>query len=254
MELPALVSTNISLENTNQVLLIPDQANIKEWYSQQLKINPETPFPFWAKIWEAAIAMGIFIERDAEMFAKKYVLELAAGLGLPSITVAKYAESVVCSDYAPIAMEVVKASINYLAIENITCECINWNEPFTTNADIVLMSDVNYDATQFDSLYTLFSRLLAQGCTIFLSTPQRLLAKPFIELIAHWCIQQEEIIVFYNNANTPVTIFILEGKRERGKEGKRERGKEGKRERGKEGKRERGKEGKRETQLNNPQI
>jgi predicted nicotinamide N-methyase len=74
----------------------------------------------------------------------------------------------------------------------------------------LLFSDINYDQGQFDQLYQVIQRFLLQGATILLTTPQRLMAKPFIEKLLPFCRQQYEMAVFHHHHHTPVSLLMLQ--------------------------------------------
>jgi predicted nicotinamide N-methyase len=88
---------------------------------------------------------------------------------------------------------------------------LNWNHlPNDLTADVLLFSDINYDRDQFDQLYQVIQRFLLQGAMILLTTPQRLMAKPFIEKLLPFCKQQYEIDVFHQQQHTPVSLLVLQ--------------------------------------------
>lgn len=124
------------------------------------------------------------------------MLELAAGLGLPSLVAARFAKQVICSDYLPEPLSFVKMSATENGISNIETKIINWHHiPHDLLADVVLLSDVNYDPASFEALDRLLSFFLEQGTFIILSTPQRIMAKPFIEKWMPFQIMQEEFVL-----------------------------------------------------------
>jgi len=72
-------------------------------------------------------------------------------------------------------------------------------------ADIILMSDVNYNPQHFEALFTCFQKIISQNKTIILATPQRLMAKTFIEKLQPFIKD-----VFIKKVNqTEISIFIL---------------------------------------------
>ncbi|MBO9636482.1 MAG: methyltransferase domain-containing protein [Chitinophagaceae bacterium] len=187
-------------------LFVPNPQEVQENYFRQKQENENIPFPHWTRIWPAALAMTDFLYQHPSLTRNKTVLELAAGLGLPSFAAARNATSVCCSDYLDEAVATMQRSAAYLQLSNISCIKLNWNHlPDNCQADIVLLSDVNYDTVEFDALNRTLQRFLQQGATIILSTPQRLMAKPFIEKLLPFCQQQEETII----DDTAVSMFLL---------------------------------------------
>ena len=157
-------------------LYVPDANDVQQQYLQQ----KNAPFPHWSKLWPSSLGLTDFIFHHPEYVQGKNVLELAAGLGLPSLMAARYAKTVCASDYVPEAVDAMKRSST--GVINLSCRLLDWNDlPNDLAPDVLLLSDINYDPGQFDHLYKVLQRFLQQGVTILLSTPQRLMAKPFIE-------------------------------------------------------------------------
>ena len=192
-------------------LYIPDPNDVKNQYQKQISIDPKTPFPYWSQIWPAAMAMAQFLQKKPSYIENKTVLELAAGLGLPSLVAARMAKNVYSTDYLPDAITAINKSIFHNQFNNMSCGLLDWNnmpEPFP-KVDVVLMSDINYNPKDFETIYTLLKSFLNQGSIIILSTPQRLLAKPFIEKLTPWCKVKEEIEVNHLRAVVPITLKVL---------------------------------------------
>ena len=206
-----LILNRISFGNDSLEIYLPNPDNVKRSYKQQLADNPETPFPYWSQVWPAAVAMARFLARQPHYIQGKKVLELAAGLGLPSLVAAGAARQVYCTDYLPEAISTINQSILHNNIQNIECGLLDWNNPPNPfpHFDVVLMSDVNYDPSGFDTLFSLFKTFLNQESTIILSTPQRLLAKPFIERLMPWCRLSEEIEVEHLGAMVPISMMVF---------------------------------------------
>jgi predicted nicotinamide N-methyase len=192
-------------------LFVPNAQEVQHNYFQQKQVQAPVPFPHWTKLWPAALAMSDFIQQHSELVQNKKVLELAAGLGLPSFVAARYATAVCCSDYLEEAVATMNRSAQYLQLANVTCRLLNWNYlPDELTADVLLLSDINYDPDQFAALYKVLQRFLRQGALILLTTPQRLMAKPFIEQLLPFCRQQYETTIYYQQQYTPVSLLVLE--------------------------------------------
>jgi predicted nicotinamide N-methyase len=192
-------------------LFIPDAQEVQENYFTQKQVQAQVPFPHWTKLWPAALAMADFIHQHPQLVQHKNVLELAAGLGLPSFIAARYAKTVCCSDYLEEAVATMARSVQHLQLSNVTCRRLDWNHlPAALAADVLLLSDINYDPGQFDQLYQVLQRFLQQGTLVLLVTPQRLMAKPFIEKLLPFCRQQVEISVYHQQQHTPVSLLVLE--------------------------------------------
>jgi predicted nicotinamide N-methyase len=187
---------------TNTMIYIPDMEQVRS--DHQVQTNA---FPFWAKIWPSAIAMGLLLQERPELVARKTVLELAGGLGLPSIIAAKHAAEVICSDVFPEPLEFVKATTRYHHLNNVECRVIDFrNIPTEIKPGVVLLSDVNYDVTLLVELESTIRSLLGKGIHIILSTPQRIVARSFINSLLPFCVEQIEKQV----GDTFVHLYILQ--------------------------------------------
>jgi len=195
-------------------LCIPDPGYVQRLYRDQKHHNSQTPFPYWTQVWPAALVMAEFLVYYPAYVQGKKVLEMAAGLGLPSLVAAQWASEVYCSDYLPEAVAVIEQSVMHNALPNVTPLVLDWNQlPNNLDADVLLVSDINYDPLQFPALYALLQRFLSRGATIILTTPQRLMAKPFIEQILPLSENREERIIMHYGEKVTISLFVLKQKR-----------------------------------------
>lgn len=196
-----------AFKSGNLELLIPEPAALKANYERLLQQGNAVPFPYWAQVWPAAIALSNFLDNHTDQLIDKEILELAAGLGLPSLVAAAAgAKKVVVSDHAEEAVRVLQQAINQNRFNNMESRRLNWHQlPNNLHPDVLLLSDINYDPVEFDILFKALTGFLQKGTLIILSTPQRLMAKPFISRLMPWCIQQENIQV----EETGVSIYVL---------------------------------------------
>lgn len=166
--------------------------------------------PYWAQVWPAALGLCCFLKNNIGYIQNKKVLELAAGLGLPSIFAAGYAKQVVASDIEPAALSYIRKSAIHHQLHNLFTTVIDWNQPQQTGLyEVVLLSDVNYESASFPALLTVIHSFLNAGCWVILSTPQRLIAKEFVNQLLDFSIQQEEI---FTDTGVAVSVFVLQKK------------------------------------------
>lgn len=189
-----------------QSLYVPNQDQVRHLHRQ----NATAPFPYWARLWPAAIAMGRWLVDNKSLLQNKKVLELAAGLALPSLIAARYADEVCCTDYLPDPLEVVARSITHNQLTSIQCQLLNWHHlPADIRTDILLLSDVNYHPSEFDALMNVIRHFLDNGTRIVLTTPQRLAAKPFIEKLLPFCTTQKEMAIDHEGSSTIISLLQL---------------------------------------------
>ncbi len=166
-------------------------------------------FPYWGKCWPAASALSAFLAKNTSLIQDKTVIEFAAGLGLPSLVAATYARNIICSDYLSEPLSFVNRSAAANGISNIETRIINWQDlPAELKAEVVLLSDVNYDPAAFDALDRLVSFFLKQGALIILGTPQRIMAKSFVEKWQPFQAMQEEFV--YDDVRLSVMVLMSE--------------------------------------------
>ncbi len=191
-------------------IYIPDYEQVKEVYEAILIDHPAEPFPYWAKLWPSSIALVQYLKANTIWIEHKNVLEIGAGLGLPSFMIAGYANSVQVSDYAPEAVELLEKNIQHLQLNNVQAMELDWNNvPDSINADVVLLSDVNYNPSQFDGLLQLITKLISEGTIVLLSTPQRIMASPFVNAIQQLVKQTHVELVNENGKSVEISILVL---------------------------------------------
>jgi len=137
--------------------------------------------PYWAELWPSGLALARVVEStDLEGM---HVLELGAGLGLPSLAAAVRGAEVLATDWAEEAVALLRdnAARNGIALR---VERVRWDEPepLLREApwDLVLGADLLYEQRNADQLLDLLPRL---GREVLLSEPGRPFARGFL---AHW--------------------------------------------------------------------
>ena len=196
----------VYLQRTSISLFIPDKEAVKYAFKHGLI---ETPY--WSQVWPSAKALANFILANPDYTKGKCVLELGAGLGLPSFAAARNAKHVLCTDQFPAAVEIANQSARQLELENFVAETFNWQElPNDLQTDVLLLSDVNYEPGIFASLSNVIDSFLAKGTTILISTPQRLMAKEFILSLLPYCKQKEDTVIKHEGDDVLITTLVLQ--------------------------------------------
>ncbi|KIC90483.1 methyltransferase [Flavihumibacter sp. ZG627] len=191
-------------------IFMPDEEEVKKIYKREKSLHPDIDFPFWTRLWPSAIALSIFLRENEEMVSGKTVLELGAGLGLPSVVAAAKALRVTGSDYIEAALETMVKSFSHHGFRNANSVRIDVKDyPEGLYADIVLLSDVNYDPGLFPGLIKLLDRFLENGSTIILSTPQRIMASAFIESLLTKIKSHQLFGIKENNEAVRISVFVF---------------------------------------------
>jgi len=193
-----------------KAIYIPAYEAVKTIYADLLALDPTTPFPYWAKVWPSSIALHNVLQKHPSLIRDKTVLELGAGIGLPSLMMADITKSIQISDYDLEAVELLQKNIENLQLENAQALKLDWNTlPETIHPEVVILSDVNYDPTQFETLTKLIEKFLHQGSTVILSTPQRIMASPFVQKLEGYIIERHEALVDENGIPKEISILVL---------------------------------------------
>ena len=196
--------------STEKGIYIPLYEQVKEVYVSMLNLDPNTPFPFWAKLWPSSIALLDVLETHPHLIQNKHVLELGAGIGLPSLMLAPITKSIQISDYDKEAVVLLQKNIEHLQLQNAEALQLDWNHiPENLNPEVIILSDVNYNPTQFDPLISLIDKFMNQGCTIIISTPQRIMASPFVLKLEAYITDRYEALVDENGVNQEISILVL---------------------------------------------
>jgi predicted nicotinamide N-methyase len=134
--------------------------------------------PYWAELWPSSLALARAIGGRALKGAR--TLELGCGLGLPSIAAALAGGRVLATDWSAEAIRTtqINAERNDAQLETLVC---SWTEPAPLLArapwDLILASDVLYEARNGEALLELLPRL---GPDIWLADPGRKAAERFL--------------------------------------------------------------------------
>jgi len=199
--------TQISAE---KAIYIPANETVKAIYAELLDLDPNTPFPFWAKLWPSSIALLDVLKEHPYLIQDKHVLEIGAGIGLPSLMMADVTKSIHISDYDKDAVELLQKNIEHLQLQNAKALLLDWNAlPEYMHPEVLILSDVNYDPTQFEHLTKLIEKFIHQGCTIILSTPQRIMASPFVQKLELFITNRYLELVDENGVTKEISILVL---------------------------------------------
>jgi predicted nicotinamide N-methyase len=189
-------------------LYIPDPTQIKLVYENLYAADQSTPFPFWAKIWPSSIAMASFLKSEPSLIQSKRILEIGAGIGLPSFSIAPNVFELIISDYSSDAVELIDRNITHLSLPHAKAMRIDWNAiSDDIHADVVLLSDINYNPDDFTPLLSMIQCFIAAGSTVIIATPQRIMTNPFVESIKPFI--KRSLIIPVEEMNHVLDIGIL---------------------------------------------
>ena len=191
-------------------LYVPDPALIQSTYQKLVAANPNTIFPYWAKVWASADTLVQFLREEPAWIQNKIVLEIGAGIGIPSLSIAAQTDKIVISDYAPDAVALLQKNIEHLKLNNAQAVCIDWNHiPDEIIADTILLSDTNYEPAAHNNLVSIIDAFINKGSTVILATPNRLASNPFIERISKYITSTKKYSIPENDTNKEIVVMVL---------------------------------------------
>jgi predicted nicotinamide N-methyase len=203
--------TETRLFQNHLQLKVPIFDLVKPIYEKTLLEHPTTPPPHWTKIWDASIALSEYLLDHFEHVKNKNVLEVGAGIGLPSFSIASNVKTITITDYSSEAIELVNENIRNLQLQNTFASLLDWQKPVEKiDCEVVLMSDINYDASEFTALVSFINSYLEKNCTIILSTPNRIISSPFIQQFNSFIKESHTVTIQNNHLTTEIGIFILQ--------------------------------------------
>jgi predicted nicotinamide N-methyase len=147
--------------------------------------------PYWAELWPSGIALARAVAvLDLEGVR---VLELGAGLGLPSLAAALRGGDVLATDWAEEAVVLLRENARRNEIE-LRVERVRWDDPAPLLRDapwgLVLAADLLYERRNADQLLALLPLL---GGEVLLADPGRPFAPAFLE---QWEVERVDDGVF----------------------------------------------------------
>lgn len=125
-------------------------------------------FPFWAKVWESSLILADYL---ATIEPPKKILELGAGLGVPSLVSASFGHDVLATDYEELPLKFIELS----AKENnltVRTQLLDWRNPeLSEKFDLIVGSEIIFRKSLFEPLIELFKNYLKEEGEVILSHP-----------------------------------------------------------------------------------
>ncbi|MFT3949476.1 MAG: methyltransferase [Agriterribacter sp.] len=193
-----------SIAGTSIKIYIPDAETVHRLYANNKAAA------YWAQVWPASIGLCKFLYKYPHYIEGKNIMELAAGLGLPGLYAAAIAKQVIITDKEEQAVGCIQQSIAHLPLKNAYAMAMDWKDAaHAPLPDALLLSDVNYEPDTFNELLYIIDNFLRKSIPVIISTPQRLVAKEFINMLLLHCTQQWNCEVAMNGKETGVSVFVL---------------------------------------------
>jgi predicted nicotinamide N-methyase len=168
--------------------------------------------PYWAELWDSAMGVARFLEREwrRESLDDLRVLDLGCGMGLSGATAAALGARVLFADIELPAL--LFARLNSLPWRRrARTRRLNWRtDCLDETFDLILGADILYERTQWQHLEPFWKSHLAHGGMVLLGEPGRQTGELFIDWMnarGEWKMQLFEESV--PTRATPIRIFEL---------------------------------------------
>lgn len=144
--------------------------------------NP-SDFPFWVKLWEAAIVLAQFLAGQ-DYGPETRLLELGAGLGVPGLAAAAAGCEVTLTDYEEQILDFERISAAASRLPDVRFEILDWkNPPAMERYDILAGAEILFREEFFEPLLEVMRRALKPGGVVYLAHDiRRQSLKPFLEM------------------------------------------------------------------------
>jgi predicted nicotinamide N-methyase len=144
--------------------------------------------PYWATLWQSAIALAEHLVSSDHLSPGEPVLELGCGLGLASAIACLKRARVTATDYQPDALKFTRLNCLQIAGSEPEVFLLDWRDPPQDKKYPTLLgADLVYEARFFDPLIACFDTLLEPDGHVFFSEPNREMGRPFFDRLDFAC-------------------------------------------------------------------
>lgn len=155
--------------------------------------------PYWAELWPSGRALATTLA--SRSLSGMRVVELGAGLAIPSFVAAAGGATVLATDWYEPAIDFIRVNGRRLGLP-VAGLLIDWREPpadllAAAPFDLVVAADVLYEARNVEPLCTLLGQLTRPGGEVVIADPRRPDAATFLGALssAGWTVRTHEMAV-----------------------------------------------------------
>lgn len=145
----------------------------------EAEFDRDERLPYWAELWPSARALARHL-LERELPAGR-VLELGAGVALPSLALHARGADVLATDYYEDALLFARANAERNHLPPLAAALLDWREPAEAPGrfDLILAADVLYERRNADALAVVLLDLLAPVGRVLLADPGRVYMDEF---------------------------------------------------------------------------
>jgi len=159
-------------------------ADLEEFLDGRDPFANVSEFPFWVKLWEAAVALASVLHELPTGDGRR-LLELGAGLGAPGLAAACNGYEVTISDYEDVILDFQRVSVAASGLTGkVRCAMLDWLDPPEMEPfDILAGAEILFREEFFRPLLDIFASCLKPGGVIYLAHDARRQSLPkFLKL------------------------------------------------------------------------
>ncbi len=140
-------------------------------------------FPFWIRLWEAAIVMSEFIA-GLPYGKGTTLLELGAGLGAPGLTAAAAGFQVTLTDYEDLILDFERINAAASKLRNVQFAMLDWlDPPEMERYDVIVGAEILFREEFFEPLLNVLRKAIKPDGVIYLAHDvKRRSLEPFLKM------------------------------------------------------------------------
>lgn len=177
------------------ILQISDMPGYLEKLTARCGRDQKVELPFWAKIWQASVLLGHFLQ-TIPVHAGTRALEIGAGIGLCGLITAARGMDTTITDIDEDALLFTRINILRNGLEKTArVASLDYSKPWTgPKFDYVIGSEVLYQEENYEPLVELFRNSVKSGGEVILARDFRRKSKAFFEMAPrHFHIMEKTI-------------------------------------------------------------
>ena len=173
-------------------LILPESADA---LIDEREFDTDERLPYWADLWPSARALARFLAERSIPAGR--VIELGAGVALPSLTLHARGATVIATDYYADALLFARANAERNGLPPLSTRLLDWREPGSGlgRFELILAADVLYERRNVNALANTLPRLLALGGQVLLADPGRVYLGEFRDRMTEggWSVAELEV-------------------------------------------------------------
>jgi predicted nicotinamide N-methyase len=153
--------------------------------------------PYWADLWPSGRALAAALA--GRELAGARILELGAGLGLPSLVALARGAQPLATDWYPVALRFARANAAAAGLPPLATLEVNWSAPPDALRshgpfDLIVGADIAYEARHAAQLAPLIEELATVRTTVLIADPRRPDANALVTALdaSGWAHRREE--------------------------------------------------------------